>query len=324
MASRFEPVRIGVAGLGSFGTLHARTLAGIMEAELVAVVDPRPERLEAWAGLRGWSGIEPALAASDAEAWVVATSTRSHVEVTRKILASGKAVLLEKPVAGTMDEAELLSPWVRSDSSNLMLGHILLFNSEIARLREETPRRGPIRFLNAVRHRPVTTLEGYPGESPLTLLMVHDLYVTLALLGNREPSSFSCRTGRTGWGADLVVAELGWGDDCLASYAASFLTPAGMAPDGFDRLEVFGEGWAARLDPNPRPLQVWDDRARWPMALEIRAGDGAPAGMLAEELRCFCRVVRGLEPVPPGATYPDALRVQGWIDRLGALSKGGA
>ena len=66
------------------------------------------------------------------------------------------------------------------------------------------------------------------------------------------------------------------------------------AGDGVGRLrpaEVFGEGWAARVEPNPRPLQVWDDRARWPMALEIRAGDGPPAGMLAEELRCFCRVV---------------------------------
>ena len=57
------------------------------------------------------------------------------------------------------------------------------------------------------------------------------------------------------------------------------------------------------------------------MALEIRAGDGPPAGMLAEELRCFCRVVRGLEPVPVGASYDDALRVQGWIDRLESAAR---
>jgi hypothetical protein len=38
--------------------------------------------------------------------------------------------------------------------------------------------------------------------------------------------------------------------------------------------------------------------------------------MLAEELRCFCRVVRGQQAVPMGATYHDAMQVRGWIDRL--------
>ena len=48
-------------------------------------------------------------------------------------------------------------------------------------------------------------------------------------------------------------------------------------------------GWMARMTPNPRPLTVWDDRARAPLTLEIRADPIAPSGMLAEELRCFCR-----------------------------------
>lgn len=316
MIARFEPVRIGVAGLGGFGSLHARTLGGLAEAELVAVVDRRPDRLEAWSAVPGWTRIDQALEESRAEAWVVATSTESHVSVSREILEAGHSVLIEKPLAMSRAEAEVLGPLVRPASSNLMLGHILLFNSEVSRLREEAHRRGPIRFINSVRHRPVATLRAYPGESPLTLLMVHDLYVTLSLLGAKDPSTLACHDGWTARGTDLVVAELRWGDDCLGSYTASFLTPEGMASDGFDRLEVFGEGWAARITPNPRPIEVWDDRARWPMALEIRAGDGSPAGMLAEQLRRFCRVVRGLEPVPAGASYDDALRVQGWIDRL--------
>ncbi|MFO0889487.1 MAG: Gfo/Idh/MocA family oxidoreductase [Isosphaeraceae bacterium] len=316
MGTRFEPVRIGVVGLGGFGALHARTLEGLAEAELVGVVDPRPDRLEPWARVRSWNRIEQALTESDAEAWVVATSTGSHVPVAGMILEAGRAVLVEKPLAATRREAESLKPLVRADSSNLMVGHILLFNSEVARLRDEVQQRGPIRFINSVRHRPITTLDAYPGESPLTLLLVHDLYVALALVRGREPLSFACRAGRTDRGVDLIVAELRWSDDCLGSFTASFLTPEGMAPDGFDRLEVFGDGWAARIDPNPRPLQVWDDRARWPMALEIRAGSGAPSGMLAEELRCFCRVVRGREAVPSGASYDDALRILAWIDHL--------
>jgi hypothetical protein len=54
------------------------------------------------------------------------------------------------------------------------------------------------------------------------------------------------------------------------------------------------------------------------MALEIRADAASATGMMAEELRCFCRVVRGQQSVPVGATYADALQVQQWMDRLAA------
>ena len=43
-------------------------------------------------------------------------------------------------------------------------------------------------------------------------------------------------------------------------------------------------------------------------------------GMMAEELRCFCRVVRGRQGVPVGATYEDAMQVQRWMDRLEACA----
>ena len=94
----------------------------------------------------------------------------------------------------------------------------------------------------------------------------------------------------------------------------------GMPPRGFDRMEVFGEGWAARIEPNPRPIEIWGAQAAWPMPLEIRTGASGPTGMMAEELRAFCRVVRGRQAVPIGATYADALQVQAWMDRLAACA----
>jgi hypothetical protein len=65
---------------------------------------------------------------------------------------------------------------------------------------------------------------------------------------------------------------------------------------------------------------VWDERASWPLALEIRTDAAAATGMMAEELRCFCRVVRGLQGVPVGASYADAIQVQRWMDRLEACA----
>ncbi len=75
----FSPVRVGVVGLGRFGRLHSLTLAGLAESELVAVVARRQASLDALAhelpDVRGWLDLDRAVAESDAEAWVVASST---------------------------------------------------------------------------------------------------------------------------------------------------------------------------------------------------------------------------------------------------------
>jgi predicted dehydrogenase len=176
--------------------------------------------------------------------------------------------------------------------------------------------------VDSVRHRPASIVGAFPGENPLHAAMVHDLYLTQVLVDRREPVSFQARYHRTAQGqVDLAVAHLQWSDGLIACLTASYLTPAGMPPRGFDRTEVFGDGWSARIEPNPRPLELWTDRADWPSALEIRTGQFGPTGMMAEEHRCFYRVVRGAQPVPVGATYNDGLQVQQWMDRLHAAAE---
>ena len=316
-----EPVRIGVIGLGLFGRQHALTLAGIAEAELVALVARRQESLDAVApqlpGVPGWLDLERAVEESNAEAWVVATSTAAHVSIARALLAAGKTVLLEKPVSASLEEAESLRPLVKPDSSNLMLGHIVLFNSEFRALQDEVRKRGKILFMDWVRHRPTANRKKFPGETPMHLTMVHDLYATQALLNRAEPEAISAQALRTEAGEiDIVTAQLQWPGGTMASYTATFITPSGMPGNGYDRMELFGDGWAARMQMNPRPIELWEEKALWPMALEIRAEPSGPSGLLVAALRCICREARGLEPVPMGATYEAALQVQRRMDRM--------
>lgn len=317
----FQPVKLGVIGLGRFGRLHSLTLSGLAEAELVGVVARRQASLDNLRrdlpDVRGWLDLDQAIAESGAEAWVIACSTSDHVRVATKLLQAGKKVLLEKPISESLAEAESLAPLVNAGSSNLMLGHILLFNSEFKQLREEVAKRGQPTFFDCVRHRPASIVKDFAGENPLIATMVHDLYSVQALMNRAEPERFSAQFHRVETGAvDLALAQLQWSDGTLASFAAGYITPTGMAPRGFDRMEVFGRGWSARISPNPRPIEVWDEKAMWPMALEIRTDVGGPSGMMAEELRCFCRVVRGIESVPVGATFTDAMQVQRWMGRL--------
>lgn len=315
------PVKVGVIGLGRFGRLHALTLAGLNDAELVGLVARRRDSLEALQrelpGVPGWTDLDQAIVESGAEAWVIACSTDQHVAVAKTLLRAGKAVLLEKPISASLADAESLAPFVVAESANLMLGHIVLFNSEFRQLRDEISRRGRPAYIDCVRHRPATIVRDFPGENPLQAAMIHDLYAVQVLMGGEEPWRFTAQFHRTANGdVDVALAQLEWSSGTLASFAASYLTPGGMPPRGFDRMEVFGEGWAARITPNPRPLEVWDDRAQWPLALEIRTDASGPTGMMAEELRTFCRVVRGRERVPAGATYEDALQTQRWMNRL--------
>ena len=325
--SRLErPVRIGIVGLGRFGRLHALTAAGLPEAELVALVARRQESLDRLAtelpGISGWTDLGRAIVESGAEAWIVACTTAAHVPVAHTLLKAGKAVLLEKPIADSLEEARSLAPLVQPDSRNLMLGHIVLFNSEFQQLREEASRRGPISFIDCVRHRPASIVTQFPGENPLHAAMVHDLYAVQAFVDRAEPTRLSAQYHRTNSGeVDLALAQLVFPGGTVASFAASYLTPAGMPPRGFDRMEVFGAGWAARISPNPRPMEVWAEQASWPLPLEIRTAATGPTGMLAEEQRCFYRVVRGLAPVPVGATYADGLQVQAWMENLAACAE---
>ncbi|MBM4000350.1 MAG: Gfo/Idh/MocA family oxidoreductase [Planctomycetes bacterium] len=315
-----SPVRLGIVGLGRFGAVHARTAARIAEADLVALVDHDEGRLSAWPEsprARRWTNLEQAVDASDAEAWIVAASTEAHVPLARTLLAAGKTVLIEKPLASDAALAESLRPWVRPDSANVMLGHVALFNSEFRALCDASRRRGPIVYIDCVRHRPAATLDAFPGEDPFHLTMVHDLYLLFAWMDGEEPTRLTGHVHRTDDGRiDLAFARLEWREGTVATLCASFLTPTGMASDGFDRMEVFGRGWAARITPNPRPFEFFGDRAEWPMGLEIALENESATGMLAELQRAFCRVARGVQPVPRGATYDDGLRMLRWMEQL--------
>jgi predicted dehydrogenase len=313
---RLDPVRVGVVGIGDFGRLHALTLDGLAEAEVVALVDRDTARLkqvgQELGGVAVWDDLDEALPASGAEAWVIAASTAAHIPLAHRVLSSGCFALIEKPLAQTLSKAQSLAEVGSDATGRLMMGHIRLFNSEFRQLMMEVRRHKQIRLIDSVCHRPTALRKRFPNDALFELLMVHDLYTVQAIVDGREPVAITGREEN-----NLALAELRWEDGLVARLTASMLTPAGMAADGYDRLEVFGDGWAARIQPNPRPIEVWQERARWPMGLEIAPEDGRGAsGMLADELRCFCRVVRGLESIPDGARYEDAMQVQRWLDRL--------
>lgn len=315
------PIRLGIVGLGNFGLLHAQTALALSEVELVTLVDRDASRFDilpgALSSLPCFVDIKEAIEEVETDAWIIASSTASHVPLAKKLLKAGKSVLLEKPIASDLASAMSLDKTVNTSTARLMLGHLVLFNSEFRQLLAETDIRGPLTYLDFVRHRPVSTMDALPNEDPFHLIMVHDLYLALALKTGEEPVEIkaTCHRDKSG-NCDLALAQMRWADGTLARFTASFLTPSGLGPDGFDRLEVFGDGWSARLSPNPRPLELWAEKAHWPLTLDIRVGANQASGMLAEQLRHFAKVASGQDSVPAGATYADSLRIQKWLEKM--------
>ncbi len=108
------PLRIGVVGVGHLGQHHARILAAMRDVDLVAVVDSRADQAQAVAAkcrTRALTGFEPLLESVDAV--TIAVPTFLHRDVAGPFLDRGIATLIEKPMAGSLAEAEWLTEKLR-------------------------------------------------------------------------------------------------------------------------------------------------------------------------------------------------------------------
>jgi len=312
-----QQARIAVLGAGQFGTLHAQTLAGLPEAELVAIGDAVPERAKTLAAELGvkstFTDPKEFLKSTSLDGIVIATRTDTHVTLAQVALDAGIAVLVEKPVAErSADISQLLK---HPAAHRAMAGHICLFHSLIDPLLQRVQKEG-FRTAHLARHRPSWMCERFPEEHPIRMTMVHDLYVLAQMVCGEEPVSLEARQARNKKGQiDSSWATLRWRDGRVATLESHWLVPPGGASDGWDRTEVFGDNYHAIVDTNPAPLVWTGEKMDWPQALEIGEIAGRPVGMLAEELRSFIALCKG-ESAPAGCRLEDALQLQQWMEKL--------
>ncbi len=109
-----NPLRVGVVGVGHLGQHHARILASMRDVRLVAVVDSRAEQAQAVAsrcGALALTTFEPLLETVDAV--TIAVPTFLHRQVAGPFLDRGISTLIEKPMAGSLAEAETLAEQAR-------------------------------------------------------------------------------------------------------------------------------------------------------------------------------------------------------------------
>src|SRR5665648_1017410 len=121
-----------VVGVGNMGRHHARILAGMSDVDLVAIVDPDAERARPHATSTGAAILLSVSDLPPVDLAVVATPTDTHVSIASQLMARGVHVLVEKPLAPSPPDAELLAAAAKSNGVVLAVGHIERFNAAVS------------------------------------------------------------------------------------------------------------------------------------------------------------------------------------------------
>ena len=133
-------VNVALVGLGHWGPNLARNFVALPEATLHTLCDAQTERLERlgrqYPGAKQQTAFEAVLADSTVDAVVIATPVQTHFELTLAALQAGKHVLVEKPLAQTVQQCQTLIDAAAAQKAVLMAGHVFLYNAAVRKVKE--------------------------------------------------------------------------------------------------------------------------------------------------------------------------------------------
>jgi predicted dehydrogenase len=242
-------LRVAVVGVGSLGQHHARIAAGSEATELVAVVEPAEPRGREIAGKFGTAWAATLGEVLDrVDAVQIAAPTVCHHALGLQVLAAGKHVIMEKPLAATQEEGrDLLEALGRARPGLVAaVGHLERFNPAVTALRAMGIKP---HFAEAIRVSP------FPMRSMevdvIMDVMIHDLDLLLALIGRPVVSVEAVGVPILTPYADLVNARLKFAGGAFATVTASR-----VARKKERVLRAFGANAYASLDFAAQKLEV--------------------------------------------------------------------
>jgi predicted dehydrogenase len=211
-----DRLRIGVAGAGHFGRFHALKVAASKRAVLAGVYDRDPGRAAAVAREAGGPALDwPALLAA-CDAVVVAAPADAHFALAGDALRAGKHVLVEKPMAATLEQADGLAALARGGGLVLQVGHLLRFSAEHRAISERMRRPLYIDCMRIAPFKPRGT-----DVSVILDLMIHDLDLVLALVDSPIASVDAVGAPVASAHEDIANARVRFENGCVATITAS-------------------------------------------------------------------------------------------------------
>ncbi|ASC70227.1 putative oxidoreductase YrbE [Halomicronema hongdechloris C2206] len=218
-----DPIRVGVIGVGNMGQHHTRVLSRLKDVELVGISDINVERGLDTAGkyrVRFFEDYQDLLTHVDAVC--VAVPTRLHHAVGMNCLQMGVHILIEKPIAASISEAESLVNAAAASNCILQVGHVERFNPAFQEL-HKVLKTEELLALEARRMSPYSQRAN--DVSVVLDLMIHDidLLLELASASVTTLTASGSRGSDSGY-LDYVTATLGFANGIVATLTASKVT----------------------------------------------------------------------------------------------------
>jgi predicted dehydrogenase len=318
-----NPIPVAVVGCGAFGRHHARLYKELPQAALAGVYDTDPARAAALAREHG----VPVLASlaevkAAAQAVSIAAPTTAHAALACELMAAGCDVLVEKPIAPSLADADAMLAAAERHGRILMVGHLERFNPAVRLLRPRITR--PMFF--EVHRLSVFTPRSLDVDVLLDL-MIHDLDLVLSFVGDELADLQAVGLAVLSRHTDIANVRLTFAHGCVAN-----LTASRVSTERVRKLRFFQPGEYISLDLARRDAQIFKLTSPPGSPLpqiaheQLQGGEAEP---LRSEIEAFLEAVatrRSVEPDGPSAraALAVALRAAAAIsehrEKLGALA----
>ena len=311
MAAATSPLRIAVAGAGAFGRNHLRVYRELQHAglpvELVAVIDQDAvvaAKAAAEFGVPGFgfASVEACLAAVAVDAASVCVPTVHHARVAGQLLAAGVDVLIEKPLAASLADADKILALARQHGRIVQVGHLERFNPAVTAARGQLNR--PMFFES---HRlSVFTPRSLDVDVVLDL-MIHDLDIVLSFVNSPVHEVRAVGLPVLSQKVDIANVRLEFENGCIANFTASR-----VSTERVRKLRFFQPHQYLSLDFARQDLLMIDvtaaagmDMAKLAMLAQIaqQAGSHPSAGLSLKKI-----------PVEPGE--PLRLEIESFLNTV--------
>jgi UDP-N-acetylglucosamine 3-dehydrogenase len=277
-AQTASPKRALVLGLGVMGSIHLRVLSQLAGVEVVAAVDPSPERraaaLAGRPGLRAFATLAQALDATAPDFACLAAPATELPSLAAEALAAGVPLLVEKPLAATEEEALEMLDEAERRGLLLAVGHVERCNPAVIELKRrlDEGQAGRVFQMNARRLSPFPDRDSMLGVA--LDLSTHDIDVMRYLTGQEVERVFAETAQRLHDRAeDLVCATLRFDGGATGLLETNWLTPAKVR-----ELTVTGEAGTFVVDYLTQELSFHEHPTRstdWSVLANMRgAGEG--------------------------------------------------
>jgi|GEM_PF-63138 acetylornithine deacetylase len=309
-----NPVQIGVIGVGAFGASHVVGYKSLPYVNLAAVCDAnaaRAQQVAARYNIPRWYGdYETMLRETALDAVSVCTPEEFHRAPALAALRAGKHVLVEKPIATRLDDAQALIDAARHENVFLMPAHILRFETRYALVRDQIAagELGSIVSITARRNRPKFLAKTYLRTSGILEASIHDIDIMLWYVGARVKRVRAVERHTNHYpNADATWAILEFENGAVATLENLWLNPDNGGIGTNDAMQVTGTRAIANIDFVNAGLSLWRENGY--LAPDISHEPrvrGEMFGALKEELAYFARCV--LEQRAPDVVSLDDAR----------------